>query len=334
MEPAQLASMSSIWVCFIIFAALGVYFFFLALLNKGFFRGRYKRKKRELIDSGNHKFIENFVKRYKDSNFVKEVNRVKVQMGIILRKIGPMEYQRILDPIVEEVHKLRGLIAKQGILFSEREIIWLIQEETARQNYEDFKMKMFYGEPKTKDEYISTLIEVYGDGYLQHMSDFKKLLTEMKLYFNEYELGNQIEHLKKEKELKYFEEKLAIDQSFSISIHDLDLFSGYEFEQFLKTLFEKMGYTVEHTKLSGDQGADLIVHKHGEKTAIQAKRRSGKVNNKAIQEVVAAIKHYGADRGMVITTGEFTRSAVQLAGSNNVDLMSRAELEKLVAKFF
>jgi HJR/Mrr/RecB family endonuclease len=50
-----------------------------------------------------------------------------------------------------------------------------------------------------------------------------------------------------------------------------------------------MGYRVEQTKLSGDQGADLVVIKLGEKTVIQAKRYGGKIGNSAVQEIMAAI---------------------------------------------
>ncbi|KPK99322.1 MAG: hypothetical protein AMJ91_08200 [candidate division Zixibacteria bacterium SM23_73_3] len=110
--------------------------------------------------------------------------------------------------------------------------------------------------------------------------------------------------------------------------------TGYEFEHFLKTLFGKMGYRVEHTKLSGDQGADLIISKLGEKIVVQAKRQSAKINNKAIQQAVAAVKHYGADRGMVVTNSQFTRSAVELANSNNIELLNRSELQKLIGKYF
>jgi HJR/Mrr/RecB family endonuclease len=95
-----------------------------------------------------------------------------------------------------------------------------------------------------------------------------------------------------------------------------------------------MGYIVELTKSSNDQGADLIISKLGEKYVVQAKRYSNKVNNKAIQEVVAAIKHYDADRGMVITSNEFTSSAIKLASSNNIDLIDRNKLEKLIKKYF
>jgi len=78
----------------------------------------------------------------------------------------------------------------------------------------------------------------------------------------------------------------------------------------------------------------LIISKFGEKVVVQAKRYSKKVNNKAIQEIVAAIKHYGAERGIVITNSEFTRSAIELANSNNIELTDRFKLEKLIRRHF
>lgn len=44
-----------------------------------------------------------------------------------------------------------------------------------------------------------------------------------------------------------------------------------------------MGYDVQNTPLSGDQGADLILEKFGEKTIVQAKRYQGNVTNRAVQ---------------------------------------------------
>ena len=95
-----------------------------------------------------------------------------------------------------------------------------------------------------------------------------------------------------------------------------------------------MGFTAEATKLSGDQGADLIIEKFGKKIAVQAKRYNGKVSNTAIQEVTASIAYYGANSGMVVTTGEFTVSAIELAMSNNIKLIGRQKLEELIQKYY
>ena len=74
-----------------------------------------------------------------------------------------------------------------------------------------------------------------------------------------------------------------------------------------------MGYKIVHTKLSGDQGADLVVERFGEKTAVQAKCYSGAVGNKAVQDVLAAKEYYKCSKAIVITTSGFTRQAIDIA---------------------
>ena len=93
-----------------------------------------------------------------------------------------------------------------------------------------------------------------------------------------------------------------------------------------------MNYLVIHTQRSGDQGADLVIQDINSlnKIVVQAKRWKGKISNKGIQEVVAAIKQYNADEAMVITNSYFTKSAAQLANSNNVALIDRDKLNELI----
>lgn len=59
------------------------------------------------------------------------------------------------------------------------------------------------------------------------------------------------------------------------------------FEKPIAILFRKMGYEARATKLSGDQGVDVIAEKLNRVIAIQAKLYSNPVGNSAIQEVVA-----------------------------------------------
>lgn len=126
-------------------------------------------------------------------------------------------------------------------------------------------------------------------------------------------------------------EKLV--SSDEITISDIDTMSGLDFEHFIGNLFSAMGYKVEITKASGDQGGDLIIEKFGERTIIQAKRYSGAVTNSAIQEVVAAKAHYNCIKSLVITNSYFTKSAMELANSNNVELWDREKLEEQLEEF-
>lgn len=88
----------------------------------------------------------------------------------------------------------------------------------------------------------------------------------------------------------------------------------------LTLLFSKMGYLTLVTKASGDQGIDIIAEKNGGRIGIQAKCYSSQINNSAIQEIVAGIKHYNLDKAIVVTNNYFTKSAQKLAKSNNVIL--------------
>jgi len=150
-------------------------------------------------------------------------------------------------------------------------------------------------------------------------------------------LGYKCEHTSLIEEIRKANDDLELDEfeknmgsKTTVSIGDFDGLGGYEFEVYLEGLFKALGYTVIRTSLSGDQGADLIVSKDNEKVVVQAKMYNGKVPNKAVQEIVAAKNHYKADKAMVVTTNEFTKSAMQLALSNNVELWDGKKLRSVI----
>jgi restriction system protein len=81
------------------------------------------------------------------------------------------------------------------------------------------------------------------------------------------------------------------------------------------------GWHVSATAATGDQGADIIASKGERRVIIQAKRYSGAVGNKAVQEVVGAILFYGGTEGCVVTNSTFTPAACALAQKNNIRLI-------------
>jgi hypothetical protein len=146
--------------------------------------------------------------------------------------------------------------------------------------------------------------------------------------YSDIEIELLVETWIEEIELEDFENNLG--KEYQKKIGDFSKLNGHQFEDYLKELFSILGYQAVRTKLSGDQGADLIVKIDGVKTVIQAKKYQGSVTNKAVQEVVASKKHYGADNAMVVTTGTFTKSAIELAKSNKVDLWDKDKLKKVI----
>jgi restriction system protein len=82
---------------------------------------------------------------------------------------------------------------------------------------------------------------------------------------------------------------------------------------YMEKLFVHRGCPTERTPPTHDFGADLKVTLDGEPTVIQCKQKP-KVGIGAIQQVNAAKGHYkGTKRCIVITTGEFTRDALEEA---------------------
>lgn len=113
-------------------------------------------------------------------------------------------------------------------------------------------------------------------------------------------------------------------------IQEIDLMNGLKFEEFLSQVFITFGYKTMITKASMDFGADLVIKKDGIKSVVQSKRYSSKVGIKSVQEVVSAKSFYNADKAMVVTNSYFTKSAVQLAKANHVELIDRDILIKML----
>lgn len=106
----------------------------------------------------------------------------------------------------------------------------------------------------------------------------------------------------------------------------LDDLSGVEFETYVARILKAQGYDVSGTPATCDQGADLIAKKGDRVIVVQAKRYKGPVGNKAVQEVVAAVRFYAASEGWVVTNATFTPAAKALAQKNGVRLIDGDEL--------
>jgi hypothetical protein len=267
----------------------------------------------KLQDSGNFHLIYNFVTRYPNSNLIDQ-----------------------------NFFNLKTVLAKKGIILTDLELRGVILRVKREGELEWVKRRILYNNPTSSDGCIKNYIEVFGKvcndiqrerKNIQRERLFNYLIKILKDNFNyQGNLASDFIRIEKEVELERFENSLTGDQASGkwITINDIDSISGYDFERILKSLFQKMGYQVIHTTLSNDQGADLIVEKFGVKTVVQAKNWQNNVTNSGIQEAVAAIKHYDAQRAMVISSSGFTQSARELAQSNNVVLWDRSILSSML----
>ena len=118
----------------------------------------------------------------------------------------------------------------------------------------------------------------------------------------------------------------------SSGIDIIDGLSGQMFEELILEHFKELGYKGRMTSATADYGADLVLENGQERIVAQIKRWNQKVGIDAVQQVVAAISHYNADRGMVVTNSFFTPNAKKLARSNNIELWDREKLIDFLSK--
>ena len=134
--------------------------------------------------------------------------------------------------------------------------------------------------------------------------------------------------LKKKAEMEQREERIKQLGS------DIDTFTGVEFEIFCQTLVEKMGFTTEGTKASGDGGIDILAYNKktllSGKYIIQCKRYKGSVGEPIIRDLYGVVSSERANKGILMTTGYFTKQAIAFAENKQIELIDGEELKRLM----
>lgn len=122
--------------------------------------------------------------------------------------------------------------------------------------------------------------------------------------------------------------------STNILPNDLNSLNGIEFENVCQMLLEKMGFLVTTTKKSGDGGIDLMAEISqpllSGKYIVQCKRYSGSVGEPIIRDLFGVVMSERANKGILMTTGYFTKSAIEFASGKPIELIDG---EKLISLF-
>ena len=123
-----------------------------------------------------------------------------------------------------------------------------------------------------------------------------------------------------------------------MGIYDnLNHLSGIEFEKLCHILLEKMGFDVTATKASGDGGIDLIAHNHqpllSGKYIIQCKRYAGGVGEPIIRDLYGVVTSERANKGILITTGYFTKQAESFSQGKPLELIDGDKFQELLSVY-
>ncbi len=110
---------------------------------------------------------------------------------------------------------------------------------------------------------------------------------------------------------------------------DVSLLDPNEYEHFCADILKANGWDVRVTQASGDQGIDVLAEKDGFLLALQCKKYSSPVSNKAVQEAYSGGTFYEAKAFAVVSPVEYTSSAKELANSLGVLLLHHDDLSSL-----
>ncbi|MBQ3514827.1 MAG: restriction endonuclease [Lachnospiraceae bacterium] len=148
------------------------------------------------------------------------------------------------------------------------------------------------------------------------------------------ELADSVRDLYIEHNMSIIEEENTLSALAAENINNL---SGIEFERVCQQLVENMGFDTETTKASGDGGIDLIAYNHqpllSGKYIIQCKRYAGSVGEPIIRDLYGVITSERANKGILMTTGHFTKSAIAFAEGKPIELIDGIAMQNLFSQY-
>lgn len=127
----------------------------------------------------------------------------------------------------------------------------------------------------------------------------------------------------------------AKGETYEIHVRFIGQYGSHEFEYAVADLLRHNGFReVQVTQASNDYGIDILAKRKNTSYAIQCKRYSGNVGNKAVQEAGLGMDFYHCDAAAVITNSAYTKQAIKLAQVTGVRLWDRNYLAELIDNYF
>lgn len=237
----------------------------------------------------------------------------------------------------KEIERLRNTVAGKNIA-----LFWGIEEqaigdyalakavEFKRSDLEKILSKIEESKDTLKPLFSRALAagknkygEVDYDKYFEEIDDF------FEYFFPEGELAfySSVKPLKETADY--------IDKWFEGGIVDTSSLpeDGIEFEHWCAAKLEEQGWHTRVSQASGDQGVDIVARQGDFMVAVQCKRYTKPVGNKAVQEVYTGAKNINATGAAVIGTGGYTKSALAVASTTAVELFDASEIESFSERF-
>ncbi|MCW4004850.1 MAG: restriction endonuclease [Candidatus Bathyarchaeota archaeon] len=119
----------------------------------------------------------------------------------------------------------------------------------------------------------------------------------------------------------------------------LDKMSGFDFEELVADILSKLGYGhVEKILYTQDGGRDILIHSSSGLIVIECKHQpKSSIGRPVVQKLHSAVVTSKATKGILVTTGRFTKEALEyaskLAGSTTpIDMVDRPILIDMASR--
>ena len=174
----------------------------------------------------------------------------------------------------------------------------------------------------TLDPEAVTLLAQYCEGT---PGNARVLIKRLRNYVNDYATDHVTFDLAKEALVSFgYIGKPSTQTDLASNVCSM---TAIAFKEFTVSLFREMGYAVEITSGTGDNGIDLLLRKNNQLSAVQCKRWSVPVGEAVVRDFYIALMSSGAQSGYVVTTSTFTSHAYSFAQGKPIQLV---DLEALV----
>ena len=108
-----------------------------------------------------------------------------------------------------------------------------------------------------------------------------------------------------------------------------------EFEALLIDLFGDMGYDMVQAPKTTEYGADIVAKKGRNIFVVQAKKFAPdrKVSKRDIQQLLDSLRRYEANKGILVTSSDFTRPAYEQAEGAPIELWNHRKLREKIKEY-
>lgn len=103
--------------------------------------------------------------------------------------------------------------------------------------------------------------------------------------------------------------------------------TGVQYERMVAGKLAALGFSVEFTPRTGDQGVDVLAVRGCQRLAVQCKDYQGSVGNDAIQQAYAGAGFHQMSEAIVVSSGKYTPAALTAGQRLGVKCLHHDELE-------